>query len=403
MTITVGDLRKELAAKHARWTVHPWYKDDDPISPRYRLGALTPKKAAPKRRLDFHKFLATAPSNAMLAERRIFRGFLKAPKHAVVTPPVFKPAFKTTPDVLHFQGTAKDRALRHETKAQATEGAGAAAASVDWRNRWGWPWITTIRDQGGCEACWVFTAVALTEAMVRIEHSYWACLSEGDVHKGLGATCCQCGWVGGLHPGTTTALDWISGNGVADPGCFAWPVSVADGCACLGCDKTGGESYDKINYTPTLDRDGRTVRIPAKPAWTEIGNVDDQKAWIDTIGPVAATIRVYSDFTYFGTGIYEWQDTINGQPNTFLGLHCLTIVGYDDQNSCWIVKNSWGTGWGDQGFGRIGYGQCWIDYYVKTGLTGTNPDPLGASAVCIMASCTRATMASSIGTSRLSA
>jgi C1A family cysteine protease len=39
----------------------------------------------------------------------------------------------------------------------------------------------------------------------------------------------------------------------------------------------------------------------------------------------------------------------------------MLAVGFNDSLGCWIVKNSWGTGWGDGGFGLIGYGQCGID------------------------------------------
>ena len=41
------------------------------------------------------------------------------------------------------------------------------------------------------------------------------------------------------------------------------------------------------------------------------------------------------------------------------------IVGYDDPHGCWIVKNSWGTGLGDNGYWLIAYGQCNIDVYGK--------------------------------------
>ena len=44
-----------------------------------------------------------------------------------------------------------------------------------------------------------------------------------------------------------------------------------------------------------------------------------------------------------------------------VGYHCILIVGYDDAEKAWICKNSWGTGWGDKGYFRIGYGECGID------------------------------------------
>ena len=45
----------------------------------------------------------------------------------------------------------------------------------------------------------------------------------------------------------------------------------------------------------------------------------------------------------------------------FKGLHAVAVVGYDDGQRCWIVKNSWGTNWGEGGFFRIGYGECGLD------------------------------------------
>ena len=79
---------------------------------------------------------------------------------------------------------------------------------------------------------------------------------------------------------------------------------------------------------------------------------------------------VYDDFQgYDGKTVYKHT---TGQ---FEGGHVMLIVGYDDNQSCWFVKNSWGSGWGAQGYPRIGYGQCNIDSYSKFGLSLTNPDP----------------------------
>ena len=35
--------------------------------------------------------------------------------------------------------------------------------------------------------------------------------------------------------------------------------------------------------------------------------------------------------------------------------HTISVVGWDDTRHAWLIKNSWGTDWGDSGFGYIGY------------------------------------------------
>jgi len=37
------------------------------------------------------------------------------------------------------------------------------------------------------------------------------------------------------------------------------------------------------------------------------------------------------------------------------GGHCMVIVGYDNNTQCWIVRNSWGIGWGENGYAYIPY------------------------------------------------
>lgn len=340
--VTVAELKATLAAHNAKWSVQSHLLDTSDL-PVFRTGALTDRMvlASSIKAVDFKSLFAVQPSSPFLLERRIALNIV--PRSLVA--PQFHP------------GSAQE----------LTPGAGAPvvgglAVSVDWRNRWGWPWITSVRDQNGCEACWCFAAVALVEAMVRIEHAVWPWISEGDVHKGMGSHCCDCG-------SSEAALDWMKNNAAADPGCFAWPVTSS---GCSGCGGTGGGPYDNVAYKPTPDRNGRSVRIPA---YTYVGSVADQKAWLDSAGPLVTAITVYQDFFALGSGVYHKQDTIGGQPNLAVGGHLMLVVGYDDTNQCWIVKNSWGTGWGQDGFGRIGYGEADIDTWAKIGLTGTNPDP----------------------------
>ena len=65
--------------------------------------------------------------------------------------------------------------------------------------------------------------------------------------------------------------------------------------------------------------------------------------------------RVYSDFPAYTKGVYE-RTTDQAE-----GGHCVCCVGYDNARQAWLCKNSWGTGWGEDGFFWIGYEQCGID------------------------------------------
>ncbi len=121
-------------------------------------------------------------------------------------------------------------------------------------------------------------------------------------------------------------------------------------------------------YTPTKDRSGRTVRIGA---YTTLGSIANQKNWIQQVGPLVVGFDVYDDFFgWSGSTPYKRASSA-----AYAGGHIMTAVGFDDNLQCWIVKNSWGTGWGNSGWGLIAYGQCNIDAYAKYGLQGANPDP----------------------------
>jgi len=221
---------------------------------------------------------------------------------------------------------------------------GGHPTAVDWRNRFGRNWITTIRDQNPCEACWAFAGTALVEAMLKIEHSYWARLSEGDLHDGLGARCADQGNLGNVST-------FLSSHGLADPGCWPWHT-------------------DDAPYAPTTDRSGRTVRMPAV---TWLGDVNQQKDWLDSTGPLATFFEVWHDFDGYTRGYVYHRST--DPANYDRGGHLMLVVGYDDNQHAWICKNSWGSGWGDGGYVLVGYGEADIDTYSKAGLAGLNPDP----------------------------
>ncbi|NIM20546.1 MAG: IPTL-CTERM sorting domain-containing protein [Candidatus Latescibacteria bacterium] len=101
-------------------------------------------------------------------------------------------------------------------------------------------------------------------------------------------------------------------------------------------------------------------KYAATNGWEDIPNIVEAiKEKVMNHGPVATTFHVYDDFRYYTEGCYEHEgdDPIN---------HAVVIIGWND-NLCdgegaWLVKNSWGTDWGMDGYFWIKYGSCNIGY-----------------------------------------
>ncbi|WP_236789938.1 C1 family peptidase [Amycolatopsis sp. GM8] len=74
-------------------------------------------------------------------------------------------------------------------------------------------------------------------------------------------------------------------------------------------------------------------------------------------GPVTTCMVVYEDFFHYTSGVYRHTT------DETKGGHCVALVGWDDDQGCWIGKNSWGTGWGEEGYFRIAYGESYIEDY----------------------------------------
>lgn len=198
---------------------------------------------------------------------------------------------------------------------------------------------------------------ALYESMIRIEHNLWTRRSEGDVARGAGKQA----WDWGNHG---EAHIFVERYGVCDPDCFPWSEDVS-----LYTAKPHGVALTAFPLSPTGDRSGRTMRI--RPDSLVTLTTDKQKKdWLDLVGPAAVQVQVRSDFHALGTGIYT-----PGPASSVTGEHLMLVVGFSDDDACWIVKNSWGTTWGDQGYGRIAYAANMLEPRDFVGIRGTNPDP----------------------------
>ncbi|UHG90295.1 C1 family peptidase [Spirosoma oryzicola] len=211
-----------------------------------------------------------------------------------------------------------------------------APASIDWRNVNGQNFVTGVKNQGGCGSCVAFGTVAAVESRLKIIRgaAYPVDLSEAHlfycIARSQGRTCG--GSSGGWWPGP--AMDGFRDIGVTDETCY--PYTAGD-------QNCTGRCADWAN------------RVTKISGYTRLTNIADMKDWISKNGPMEACFTVYDDFYSYKSGVYKKTS------NKLEGGHCVCIIGYDDGAGCWIAKNSWGTGWGDNGFFRIGYGQCGID------------------------------------------
>jgi C1A family cysteine protease len=228
---------------------------------------------------------------------------------------------------LDAMSQAIEAAEKVEEKLTAFQALPTAPASVDWRNKGG-NWTTPIRDQKSCGSCVSFGVVATLESRINI-----ACknpnldkeLSEAHLFYCGCGNCCGTGW------NFSPALDFCKNTGVGLETSFPYTPGNQP------C-KSGISPYVKIS------------------SWKSLLTVADRKNILATKGPVVAGMAVYSDFFSYRSGIYRRTPAA-----TLRGYHAISVVGYDENEKCWICKNSWGTSWGDNGWFKIGFGECLID------------------------------------------
>ncbi len=96
---------------------------------------------------------------------------------------------------------------------------------------------------------------------------------------------------------------------------------------------------------------------------TTIPTVAAIKQAIFTYGAVTAYVYVDRTFQAYTGGVYNNTKTYR------YTNHQIQLVGWDDSKNAWLLKNSWGTGWGIGGYMwitytscRVGEGAAWATY-----------------------------------------
>jgi len=225
-------------------------------------------------------------------------------------------------------------------------GAVELPASFDWRSRDGRSYIGPVRDQGNCGSCYAFAAAAAAEGTYNWANGF----SDGsrvDFSEAFIAFCL-----------TNHYSQHFSGCDGADYDYYELEALTRYGI----CDESAFPYTDHdqscpLSPYPPLKKFQSWYRIPCN-------DIEAIKTAIMTYGVVDAAVYVGTAFEGYSGGIYQ-DSNINctGSPCYYTPTnHAIALVGWNDNNGdgYWILRNSWGTGWGENGYMRIKYTSAYV-------------------------------------------
>ena len=235
---------------------------------------------------------------------------------------------------------------------------GSVPANFDWRDSGNVP---PIRNQGSCGSCYAFATVGVMESAMLI-NGISADLSEQFL---VSCTRKENGYInsgcsGGrpdshIYHFNTPAYQQSSPGAVFES---SMPYTASDS-TCYAVD----HPYRLMSW--------HTIN----PTWNSIPDAETIKNIIYTNGPVAASICSLSAFSNYNGGIFTTNETCSGSRTN----HAIVLTGWitdPTHGTVWILRNSWGTWWGENGYMKIkagtssvGWNATYVEFETQEDLT----------------------------------
>ncbi|MCJ8739799.1 hypothetical protein PDJAM_G00051420 [Pangasius djambal] len=255
----------------------------------------------------------------------------------------------TIQELTRRAGGRKSHVPRRVNSAPITPELRKMAASLpeqwDWRNVNGVNYVSPVRNQALCGSCYSFATMGMLESRIRVQtnNTQQPVFSPQQV-----VSCSQ--YSQGCDGGFPYLIGkYVQDFGIVEEKCFPYTGKDSPCSVSADCPRNYVSDYHYVG------------------GFYGACNEAAMMAELVRDGPMGVAFEVYSDFMHYKEGIYHHtglRDSINPFELT---NHAVLLVGYgrsqETGEKYWIVKNSWGTGWGEDGYFRIrrGSDECAIE------------------------------------------
>jgi C1A family cysteine protease len=200
--------------------------------------------------------------------------------------------------------------------------ASGTPASIDWRTKGA---VTSVKDQGQCGSCWTFSSTGAVEGAWAIAKGQLIDFSEEQLVECAGIKYGSMGCNGGSMEG---AFNYIIANGQCTASSYPYTSGTGQSGSCKSCSAVAHlSSCSDVKPNDQLSLKAAVARQPV-------------------------SVAIEADTRYFQS--YSSGVLTSSSCGTNLD-HGVLAVGYGTENGIdyWLVKNSWSTSWGDNGYVKI--------------------------------------------------